>query len=154
MSILTAFTRAGRPRTKGSLRATCTRVPAHKVRYQEETRDSGLWRKQMAKAAQMAHLRATDGILMNYPGAVEVKATFVFQRTMSVAGGPIPSHDTPYPTDIHLGDVDKLARNLLDALTDSHVIADDSLVVSLVVHKRWTHLGEEPGCIVEVTTVD
>jgi Holliday junction resolvase RusA-like endonuclease len=148
--LLTAFTRAGRPRTKGSLRATCTRVPAHKVRYQEETRDSGLWRKQMAKAAQVAHLKATDGILANWRGPVEVKATFVFARTMSAGGGPIPSHDTPYPTDIHLGDVDKLTRNLLDALTDSHVIADDSYVVTITCHKRWAGPGEEPGVIVAV----
>lgn len=148
--ILTVFTRAGRPRTKGSLRATCTRVPGHKIRYQEETRDSGLWRKQMAKAAQVAHLKATDGVLFNYAGAVEVKATFVFERTESAAGGPIPSHDTPYPTDIHLGDIDKLTRNLLDALTDSHVIADDSYVVSIQCHKRWARAGEDPGVIVRV----
>ena len=148
--ILTAFTRAGRPRTKGSLRATCTRVPGHKVRYEEEVKGSSLWRKQMAKAAQVAHLKLTDGVLFNYASPVEVKATFVFERTMSAAGGPIPSHDTPYPTDIHLGDVDKLTRNLLDALTDSHVIADDSYVVTITCHKRWAREGEEPGVIVQV----
>lgn len=147
--LLTVFTRAGRPRTKGSLRATCTRVPAHKIRYQEETKDSGLWRKMMAKAAQDAHLELC-GRLANWGGPVEVKATFVFERTESAAGGPIPSHDTPYPTDIHLGDIDKLTRNLLDALTDSHVIADDSLVVSCSLHKRWARAGEGPGVIVAV----
>jgi Holliday junction resolvase RusA-like endonuclease len=104
----------------------------------------------MAKAAQVAHLKATDGILANWRGPVEVKATFVFARTMSAGGGPIPSHDTPYPTDIHLGDVDKLTRNLLDALTDSHVIADDSYVVTITCHKRWAGPGEEPGVIVAV----
>jgi Holliday junction resolvase RusA-like endonuclease len=148
--ILASFVRMGRPRTKGSLRGVCTKVHSHKIHYVEQTKDSALWRKQMAKACQVAHLKATDGILANWRGPVEVKATFVFERELSVAGGPLPSHDTPYPTNIMLGDLDKLARNLLDALTDSHVIADDSYVVSLVTHKRWARDGEEPGVIVSV----
>lgn len=148
--VLVNVTRLGRPRTKGSLKVFCVKNARHTVRVEEETKDSSLWRAQVAKAAQVDML-ARHGRLLNFDGPVTVSLTFWFEKQISVAkrggGQVIPSHDTEYPTDIMLGDLDKLTRNALDALVDAHVIADDSQVYQLAVMKLW---GIEAGvdCVV------
>jgi Holliday junction resolvase RusA-like endonuclease len=139
--ILVDFTRAGHPRTKGSLRMWCQKNARHTVRVEEETVNSSKWRAQMAKAAQV-DMMERHGRLVNYAGPVIVTAGFYFERTARVANGerttePIASHATVRPTDIHLGDLDKLTRNLLDALVDAHVLQDDSWVVELKIYKAW-----------------
>lgn len=145
--ILTEFTRLGRPRTKGSLRAYCVKNARHTIRYEEQTKDSSLWRARMAKWAQVSMLDL-HGRIVKWPGAVAVEATFYFERE------DVESHRTPFPTDIHLGDVDKLTRNLLDALTDAQVIVDDSLVADIVIRKRWCPVGAEPGVTCRVSIVE
>lgn len=52
-----------------------------------------------------------------------------------------------------VGDVDKLARNVLDALTDSKVIVDDVQVVKLSC-ERVTAGGRGDGAFVLVAIVD
>jgi hypothetical protein len=151
--ILCQFTRLGRPRTKGSLHAYCLKNARHTVRFEEQTKDSKLWRARMAKWAQVSMLDLHGG-LVRWEGAAVVEATFYFQRELGVDGEVVESHLTPFPTDIHLGDVDKLTRNLLDALTDAQVIKDDSLVVDIVIRKRWCPEHAEPGVTVQVSTVD
>lgn len=151
--ILAEFFRPGRPRTKGSLHAYCTRGRDHKVRIVEETKNSSLWRAQMAKAAQVDHLER-HGKLLNHAGPVGLVAVFYFAQVAAVGGGIIPSHQTPFPTDIEIGDLDKLMRNLGDALTDAHVIEDDRLITDLAVKKRWCPLGQVPGVMVQVLASD
>jgi hypothetical protein len=151
--ILTEFTRLGRPRTKGSLRAYCTKGARHIVRYEEQTKDSKLWRAQMAKWAQVSMLDL-HGRIVRWPGAVVVEATFYFHQELGVDGEVVESHRTPFPTDIHLGDVDKLTRNLLDALTDAQVIKDDSLVADIVVRKRWCPEGADHGVTCRVSILE
>jgi Holliday junction resolvase RusA-like endonuclease len=126
----------GRPRTKGSLSVYCLKNARHTVRVEEETKDSALWRRMVARAAQTCMLDASGG-LWNIGDPVGVRLMFVFPQWMSVNGATVPSHDTPWPTAITLGDIDKLTRNVLDALTDAHMIEDDRLVVQLQVIKRW-----------------
>ena len=46
-------------------------------------------------------------------------------------------------------DIDKLSRAVLDALVAAGVLADDSVVHSLNVTKRYA-LREQPGCSIEV----
>lgn len=48
------------------------------------------------------------------------------------------------------GDVDKLARNVLDALTDSGVIGDDAQVWDLMSSKRLAKEGMMPGQQIQV----
>lgn len=52
------------------------------------------------------------------------------------------------------GDIDKLARAVLDALTESRVIADDVQVVTLVCDRVTTVKGRGDGAFVLVATVD
>lgn len=55
-----------------------------------------------------------------------------------------------YPTSRALGDLDKLARSTLDALTDSQVIADDSQVALLIVTKQYA-TALKPGATIRVS---
>lgn len=72
---------------------------------------------------------------------VEVRAAFFFERELDT-----PSFATPYPTGKTFGDLDKLDRNLLDALTQSTLIGDDSQVVRIVSEKRWAPESSK-GCV-------
>jgi len=60
--------------------------------------------------------------------------------------------DAPsWPTGRNSGDVDKLARTVLDALVIAGLLADDSQVVSLQVRKGW---ADELPAGVHVTVVE
>ncbi len=109
--VLAAVWVPGVPRTKGSLDARM-----------QDTPQSKRWRQLVASAVRddcglrepYAGSRGLNDPLMTsgpYGGSVAVRCVFVR------ADGK--------------GDVDKLARNVLDALTDSRVIADDVQVVRL-----------------------
>jgi Holliday junction resolvase RusA-like endonuclease len=47
-------------------------------------------------------------------------------------------------------DVDKLARAVLDGLTEGGAFADDAQVVDLDVSKHWCEPGETPGVVIEI----
>lgn len=158
-------TRAGgRPRTKGSLKVYCVRDRKHTIHLEEEVDQSKTWRAGVAKAVREAQMKE-HGKLLGYEGPVEVRLVFFFPRTQSVEGGPVPTHATEWPTHITLGDADKLARNVLDALSaptkksqlplTSGLILDDSQVVQLSVGKFWVpDDGREPGVQILVMDVD
>ncbi len=163
MAVLAHVKVGGRPRTKGSLKVSCLRNARHTVRVEEEVAESKAWRTTVARVLREAQLREY-GKLLKYAGPVEVRIVFHFPRDESVNGGSIPSHDTEWPIHITLGDADKLARNVLDALSApkkrdqfwgcSGLIADDSQVVLLSVGKFWVNANTEPGAQILVTDVD
>jgi hypothetical protein len=155
--VITALFVAGRPRTKGSMapfhvRGTAGRPCRISLRDSELSVD---WKKTMIKAlmrengVRLARKRIGGKTLVErvdggaaYAGPVEVHAYFRFApdhtTTIDVGGWPV-QHD--------IGDEDKLRRNLLDALTQSHVLADDALSVGGQTWKRWCCDGEEPGVL-------
>jgi Holliday junction resolvase RusA-like endonuclease len=153
---------SGRPRTKGSLKVYCRKDRAHSIHLEEEVAESKQWRAVVARALRTAQIDSA-GRILRFQGAVRVALVFVFPRDLSVSGGPVPSHSTPWPTHITLGDVDKLARNVLDALSMpkkkihapvcSGLLMDDSQVVTLAVTKLWADGGREPGVWITVTEV-
>lgn len=136
----------GRARTKGSLKVFCRKDRRHSVQVEEEVAESKRWRRAVALAAQ-AHTRSVWGTAtLGHAGPVEVRMVAYLPRQLSVAKGQegtvIPSHATDYPTDIKLGDADKLARNIGDALVDARLILDDSQVTDFLVAKRWAPVGQ------------
>lgn len=156
--ILAMFRVDGRPRTKGSLKAVCTRSRSHAIRYQEEVKDSSRWRRMVALAAQR-HQREVHGGLLGLKDPVEVRLVAYFERQLSRAAGcpdgvVIPSHRTDFPIDIHLGDADKLARNVGDALTDSGLIRDDSQIADFLISKRWATPEHPAGVEILVMTAE
>lgn len=159
--ILADFRVNGRPRTKGSLKAYCMKNAAHTMRIEEEVAESKSWRAKVARASREYQL-STYGALRQFDGPVQVRLVLWFPREQSVSGGPIPTHDTPWPTAITVGDVDKLARNVLDALSmpakkahaplTSGLIRDDSQVAFLSVLKMWETEENPAGLAVHVST--
>lgn len=146
----------GRPRPKGSLR--CRGGKSHTM--EEDNPESKPWRIKMAGALRADRDRRVRELFFapefrgTWAGAVDV-SLFAFFEPDGVAasslGAPLRTHDG--------GDVDKLSRNVLDALQDGNdaspaVLADDSLVVGLYAEKIFTALTAEQGIWVRVTTVD
>lgn len=58
-----------------------------------------------------------------------------------------------HPVAPTVGDIEKLARAVNDALTDAGLIEDDRHIVTLRAEKAWA-VGEKPGVIVRVTEIE
>lgn len=123
----------GRSRTKGSLRPVHQRgrggAPC-KVWLTEDGEFSVAWKKIM-----VASIRA-QAECARHDGAVEVHAFFRFERE-GIAAPEGEGDELDWPTGRQYGDEDKLRRNLLDALTQSALLADDSQVVGGQNWKRF-----------------
>jgi Holliday junction resolvase RusA-like endonuclease len=115
----------GAPKPKGSLRHI-----GH-GRLIEQVAGSKQWREAIVlAAAQERDLRGWQ-TLVGVPVTVLVRC--VVPRPKSVRrASPITRSS---------GDVDKLARNILDALTDARIIGDDSQVTDLRITKEYPPTG-------------
>lgn len=154
--ILISFTVPGQARPKGSLAGICRRDRAHTIIYKEQVIDSKKWRQTVATHCRLAMQRSGLSVPVPYALAVRVRVRFHLAPTMSVRNGvstgvPVPSHRTPHPTDIKIGDADKLERNVGDALTDAGLLADDSLIIGWDSEKVWAADWSAPHLMVEVT---
>lgn len=124
----------GVPAPQGS-KSQGTKKNGKPFMYEDNARTKP-WRKVMVEAMQ-EHGRA----LTVFDSAVWVSLRFVFLR-------PKSHKPNSLPTSKLLGDVDKLTRNVLDALTQAGVITDDKFVVKLRdVEKVY---GPNPGVHIEI----
>jgi len=101
------------------------------------------WRSLVTDAAL-----ATNTPLINHP--VSISITFRFLRpkghyNKSGLSPKAPAHLTSRLK----GDIDKLSRAVLDALTGS-LLHDDSQVVQLAAHKRYCTAEEKPGALITI----
>jgi Holliday junction resolvase RusA-like endonuclease len=138
----------GRARTKGSLKPI--HIPGGRGRkcrisLTEDHALSTPWKRTMIVAIQQERRNWPAGETATYAGAVEVHSFFRFSPRESVNGGLVPSQAGAWPVANEIGDEDKLRRNVLDALTQSALLADDALVVGGYNLKRWTEPGEVAG---------
>lgn len=125
----------GVPKPQGSKSAGVGR--SGKAFLREDNKGTKPWRKRMVE-----QLQGDDGKpLIVFDSAVWVRLRFVFVRPKS---HPLMS----LPTSKRLGDVDKLTRNVLDALTQAGVIADDKFVVKLRECEKV--YGPNPGVHIEI----
>lgn len=92
------------------------------------------WRDTLIKA-----LQAEDIDQITAP--IEVSLTFLFDP---------PKRPQEHPATRATYDIDKISRTVLDALTLSGRIQDDSRVVQLKARKRWAYGFEEPGVYITV----
>ena len=104
-----------------------------------------------------------DAIFSQYSGAtitgpVAVCCTFLFNRPKGHYGtgrnaGRLKPSAPRHLTSHALGDIDKLLRALLDAISvkaGGSLISDDSLVTELMANKRYCEEGELPGAYLTV----
>lgn len=133
----------GRPRSKGSMKAWCTRGAQHKIRMEEQVADSGAWRKKVAALVQrLGRERYGRDLKLEMP--VELRVVYFFRREDE----DMPTE--PRPTAITVGDLDKLDRNIGDALTSSGLIRDDKFIVRIMSEKRW---GPQAGAQVTLLQI-
>ena len=130
---------AGRPRTKGSLKVITPR--GRKPLLVEDHALSKPWRIKVIKAirAKYPHPPAVAN-------PVDVYLTFHFERL----GPQARTQDWPMVNAgvNAIGDLDKLERNVLDAMEDAGVYVNDCQVVQLNTRKQWTQ--DTPGVEIKV----
>lgn len=132
----------GTPKTKGSLKIIGYRNNGSAI-LGEQVRGSSEWRALVAAVIKKTTY-AMDGLPSRWP--VKVTAEFGLARPASCK--------TSCPTRARDGDLDKYARNVGDALTDSGIIRDDSQIVCWETHKRWVDDPLLAGVTVTVTEYD
>ena len=126
----------GVPKPQGS-KTSGVNERTGKTFVREDNAGTKPWRKRMVEALQNERGRP----LHRFDSAVWVSLRFVFLRPKSHAPDSLPTSKL-------LGDVDKLTRNVLDALTQVGVITDDKYVIKLrEVEKVY---GPNPGVHIRI----
>jgi crossover junction endodeoxyribonuclease RusA len=127
----------GKPAPQGSKRAFRNQHSG-RIQLTESSKTVGPWRERVALTA---HNEMGGRPLMG--GAVSVLLDFVLPRPTSTP------KTRATPPAVKKPDLDKLARAVLDAITDV-VIADDSQVTNLHATKRLAEIGETAGVHIRV----
>jgi Holliday junction resolvase RusA-like endonuclease len=121
----------GRPRTKGSMNAYCSRGVTHKLIWKEQVAESKSWKLKVAAQVQRTALINYGPAPLKLEVPLELRLVYFFRREDE----DMPTE--PYPTAMTVGDLDKLDRNIGDALTSSGLIKDDKYIVRIMSEKRW-----------------
>ncbi len=101
------------------------------------------WRSHISDAALSTNLPLTLS-------PVSISITFRFLRPKSHFNkSGLTRNAPPHLTSKAKGDIDKLSRAVLDALTGT-LLHDDSQVVQLSAHKRYTTPDERPGALITI----
>jgi Holliday junction resolvase RusA-like endonuclease len=120
----------GTPRPQGSKKAFVIKGRAVLVDASEGNYE---WRRVVTNEL------ANDPDLVRYKGAVNVSLAFFMEKAKSNKTNLM----TQKP------DIDKLARSVLDAMTNAELIEDDSKVIYLSVTKSWAD-KQNPGVLIHV----
>lgn len=119
----------GRPAPKGSLRSV------GQGRMVDDNPATSAWRKQIIRAGHAWQLpEPLDGPLI-------LEATITLERPATVKPKKRP---WPHIRSPGHGDIDKLARTILDGLQDAQVLTDDAQIVQLVITKVYP---DTPGAV-------
>ena len=143
---LAEFAVGGRPRTKGSLKVITPR--GRRPILTEDHAYSKPWRKaiKVAIQQQIPDVLRADHVPIGKP--IAVCAWFFFERlgpSARLLDFPVVNAGVNAN-----GDLDKLLRNLLDAMKDARLIADDSLIVDITAYKRWVDEYSNSGIHVKI----
>lgn len=136
----------GHPAPKGSLKCIGGKGGRHQLI--EDNKATKPWRDRVHRAAP--HL-TVDG--QPWVGPVGITLTFTLDRPKSVrpAARPWPSTKSPGH-----GDVDKLARTVLDGLEDAGVLSNDAQVCTLSTTKCYPDTPDvvdqmdQPGVVIRI----
>jgi Holliday junction resolvase RusA-like endonuclease len=120
------------PKPKGSLRHV------GRNRMVEQVKGSGTWRETVALYARQA---ATQQHWPTTKDPVHVGINIYL---------PTNGSKNALPTGHNTGDVDKHARNVLDALADAGIYTDDSQVVALSILKLYASQDTEHAATITV----
>lgn len=147
---LLAFRVDGKARPKGSLTPVPVRGKPGKFWLKESSTDGPLWRRHVKAGAREA-LRLGGiavGAVTGFPTVLPVRVVmrFGFER---IVGTKVEGAEYA-PVSQYFGDLDKLIRNVLDALTDAGVYVDDRQVSAVEATKRYVADGEVAHALIEI----
>ena len=140
------LTIGGTPVGKGSLKCV-GRGGRHQLI--EDNPATSSWRAEISRTAD----HATDETLRaDHRQAIGVEITSTLRRPDSHYGrgsgaGKVKPSAPFYPTALRTGDVDKLARLVLDALQDAEVLDDDAQVVEVLSRKVYADDHHTPDAL-------
>lgn len=160
MTTLSFFV-AGHPKTKGSL--DMMQAAQGRTYARESVDPDGKWRTAVALAAIEASTGMRPDVTSYRHIPEELKARPIAEKAKAVAVAltfwmPAPKSAAATadgPVRRGTGDIDKLSRNVLDALQDAGVLLDDACVTRLVAVQEWAlpEMGDVPGCHVSVRPI-
>lgn len=135
----------GTARPQGSKRAFINKHTGRAMMLESSGAKHKNWRELVRIMAQDAVLKPRAPL--QEPVTVDIH--FAFARPKAHyhqrVGGPVLRSDAPqYVSTRSVGDIDKISRSILDALTDAGWLKDDSIVARLVAEKVWT---DEAPCV-------
>ena len=138
------FTVIGKPAPQGSKRHVGRGVMV------ESSKRCKPWRQDVRHTA--LDLRP-EGWYANMDAAISISVVFVFARPKNHfrTNGQLKPSAPTYCT-ARIGDVDKLARSILDSLAGVLFAADEQ-VINLIAHKRYANDREQPCAIITVSAV-
>jgi hypothetical protein len=141
---------AGRARTKGSLKVVGRRANGSAV-LGEQVAGSKAWRSAVVETA----VRALGGrfgpggpVLPYEPLSGPVLAVLWVRLPRPARRSDVEAH--PFPVEITDGDLDKLQRNVGDALVDAGVLKDDKLIVEWRARKDFAPSPLDAGALIEL----
>lgn len=138
-----AVTVYGDPATKGSMKCIGARGG---VRHQLIEDDKGGTRKQWRAAVEQAAAAILRARGARFDGPVGVHLRFRLSRPVSVT--------RPSPHTRGTGDVDKLTRLVLDAITNAGLWVDDAQACKVVATKAYADDGSRPGVELIIWALD
>ena len=140
----------GRPATKGSLKCVGRRGKrAHVLVEDHATSDP--WRRTVV--GWLTRKGPSTPARPGQPLGVEVTLTLPrpqahFRTKGGKPSGELkPQHVDAYPVGHNTGDVDKLARLILDAMQDADLMPDDAAVCELTTRKAYTQPIDAPDAL-------
>lgn len=141
---------AGRARTKGSLKVVGRRANGSAV-LGEQVAGSKAWRSAVVETA----VRTLGGRFG--PGGPVLPFEALDGPVLAVLWVRLPrparrsdAAAYPFPIEITDGDLDKLQRNVGDALVDAGVLKDDKLIVEWRARKDFAAHPLEAGALIEL----
>lgn len=160
-----AFRVYGEPQPKGSMKCIGARGSSNHQLI-EDNKDSGSWRDHIRTMAARPSV-VGEGAAEHQAVMLEITSTLPRPKTHYGTGRnahAIKASAPSWPTKHGTGDVDKLARLVLDALEDAHVLTNDAQVVEVRTYKcypgsapalaRGYDVLDRPGVVVRVRPVD
>jgi Holliday junction resolvase RusA-like endonuclease len=140
----------GHPAPKGSLRVVGRGPHANVIEDNAATKG---WRDMIRRAGRAWYTAAKITEPITGPLGLDVTITLARPATITPTSRPWPSKQSPGH-----GDVDKLARLILDGLQDARVYANDAQIVELYARKIYPDTPgidpgdrlERPGCVIRL----
>lgn len=146
----TAFYVFGVPVPQGSMKCIGARGKVKHQLVSSNEPDLTPWRNRIVAAAQRDYPETGSVAQFAQYEPVSIEITYSLPRPANQYGtgrnaGVVKASAPPYPTATRTGDIDKLERAILDALTMAGVLHDDAQVTDVTHRKRYADPLVTPG---------